>query len=192
MSQLIISVDGLAEFKLWVLKYEMPISQSFVTGQTKMMQQHFPVKTSQPNITFQVQFLNEVDYETFQNFVRSHHLKAMTSEYGAECRLWWPARKIENFTGYIKDFDGGGAKANPAPRAEFTVILVNSMISEKTDISSYGAQFFSVVGQTVDGILDFADDILTPPSLPNTINRTPGQNNNTINGRTYSGGGGTF
>ena len=176
MSQMTLSIDGMVEFKVWVLDFQAPLSQSFVSGQTKMMIQHFPIKTSQPNLEFTIQFVDEIDYERFQQFIRQHQLTAMRADNGAEIRIWWPERNIQNFTGYVREFEAGGQRFNIAPVAKLSIDLIDSMVSQKTDASSFAAEFMSVVGRQLMGFTDWSsweNLIFKPPDPPRSTEENP-------------------
>jgi hypothetical protein len=137
MSKLEIRSRGLGStFELNVLQFSAPVVASISTLQTRTMVQHYPIKVNQAEVNFLVQFASETEYEEFQMFVRRTQTTALTNGRYPGVTLWWPERDIKNWTGVIKEFRAGGARANYAPRAQFTVSLIDSMVAKETLISS--------------------------------------------------------
>lgn len=172
MSQLVISSNYSEDISLNVISFSSPISQSIPSAQTKSMIHHYPYKVSQPQVRFQVIFRSEEDYEAFQNFVRKHHL-AMISEGSStpEITMWWPERGINNWTGFIREFQAGGQKSNPAPKAEFVVELVDSFISRKTTQSSFGSPFSRIFGNQIASLK--SPSWFKLPSIPSSQSPPP-------------------
>lgn len=171
MSQLLISANYTDDIKLNVVMYQTIMSQNIPTVQTKSKAISFPHKVTQPKIRFLVVFRNEQDYEAFQNFVRKHHLAAIGSGNDvSSITMWWPEQRINNWTGYIREFQAGGERFNPVPRADFTVELVDSFISRRTTLSSLGSPFSSLFGLQID---ELRRDWWRNPSRPSTQNPPP-------------------
>lgn len=176
---MILSSDYSDDFHLNVLSFHSTVFNSFMSAQTKNYLVHFPVKTNQPGIKFSVQFANETDYETFQRFVEKHHWAALSNSYkNPEVKLWWPERGIENYTGYIDEFQMGGERFNVAPKAEFTVSLVDSMVTQKTDTSSLGTPFSSIFGPQINDLRNVLPNLIDQltPSLVDQLLRPPDSN----------------
>lgn len=146
MSLLSISSSKYGTYKLYVMSFSSDLYGEMSTAQTKTMAHIFPIKADQPNVQFSVVFRSEKDFEKFQKFVRNTQvdsLKATTSSaFGIT--LNWPERSIDNWTGVIREFVGGGWKGNWAPTAKFTVDLVDSLTSKRTVMSSFGAKYSAV------------------------------------------------
>ena len=163
-----------------VLDFSSPIYDTFVSAQTKTKTVWFPIKTNQPSIQFDVQFVNEIDYENFQNFVRISQIMALSAQPTAPyaITLYWPARSIDNWSGYITQFLAGGRKANPAPRARFSVDLIKSMITDLTTLTSMAPDFMSLMPQQIpparldnefelpSGTLEMTEPALQPGVIP--------------------------
>lgn len=174
MSQMLLSGAYFNDIYLNVLSFSSPIFQQFVSAQTKHMIVHFPIKTNQPSISFAVQFSNERDYETFQRFVRKHQIVSVgEGQKVPEIFISWPERNM-NFTGFIKKFQAGGKRFNVAPRAQFSVDLIKSFVSEKTNVSSRGTPFTNVYGPQIDILRDVLSDITDfLPSIADQLLRLP-------------------
>ena len=144
MSHLVVSnrAQGIA---INVLAFSSPMFGSIQSAQTKKEAVHFPIKISQPEVQFDVVFRGEREFETFQKFVRNHQKQALVNT--ELLTLSWPERNINNWTGTIKSFKGGGQRFNVAPRARFVVELVNSMVSTRTDLASTSAGWRSIYGE---------------------------------------------
>ena len=139
------------DIKLNVTRFGSQLSGSIPSLQTKTKVLHFPYKVNQPQIQFECIFRNETDYELFQDFVRKHHLAAIGSGNDiSSVSLWWPERGINNWTGYIRGMLAGGEKNNPAPIASFSIELVDSFISRRTTLSSFGSPFQAIFGQQIN------------------------------------------
>lgn len=169
MSQLQMLTNNFGNFNLNVLSFSSPMSSNINGVQTKQNKRWYPVKAGQPDLQLDVQFVSEKDYETFQDFVRSSQKWALNVDTGAPMvYLNWPERNINNWSGIIKDFQSGGQRANPAPRARFSIELVDSFMSEYTDQGSIGAIYrasYGFVMQTFMNVLPnpFA---LRMPTIP--------------------------
>ena len=147
MSQLQILTNNFGNFNLNVLAFSSPMTSSINGVQTKQNKRWYPVKANQPELQLDVQFVSEKDYETFQDFVRNSQKWALNYATGSPMvYLNWPERNINNWSVIIKDFQSGGQRANPAPRARFSIDLVDSFVSEYTDQGSIGAVFKASYG----------------------------------------------
>ena len=138
-------------WKSWqmnVLSFNSPVYGTITSVQTKKMAMHFPIRSTQPEVSFNVIFSSERDYEDFQRFVRAHQQKVLDSpSTGNVITLNWPQRGITNWTGVIKKFRAGGQRRNHAPIAQFSVDLIDSMVSARTDISSLAPNWQTIFGQ---------------------------------------------
>lgn len=145
-----------AVWQMNVLTFSSPIYGSISSAQTKKMQMHFPIKSTQPELQLSVIFRSEKEFEDFQKFVRSH--QQHSSADASLVTLSWPEFNINNWTGVIKNFRCGGMRRNYAPRATFTVDLVDSMVSSRTSSASLGVDPSTIYGAGMP------DGVLTPPS----------------------------
>jgi len=145
-------------YQLNCTSFSTTLFSKMSSAQTKTMQQHFPVKAEQPEVTFDIWFTSEDEFEDFQRFVRRHQLAALHASPNPEVALWWPERDITDWTGIIKNFRAGGARFNPAPKARLTVDLIDSVYSRGTGTSSIGASIWGVAGYgSQSGILQLPD-----------------------------------
>lgn len=169
-------------FKMNVLAFSSPISGSISGAQTRKYMRWYPIKANQPEIQFDVQFIGEQDYERFQDAVHESQKLSLSSRQPM-VRLNWPERNINNWSGLITQFQGGGMRFNPAPRAKFTVFLFDSYVSsynEMTQLASLGANFaayFPIMSVGFTRILSNAAG-LTLPSARNS-NKDKSNNGNT-------------
>lgn len=175
------------KFKLNVTQFRSPMTASINSVQTRKMLQHFPIRSGHPDINFTCQFRSQDDKHVFQAFVRDHQLNAQTDENGM-VTLFWPERNIENWTGYIVEFAVAERRFEYAPRVTFGVSLIDSLMSERTTVSSFGAHWSSIWGPQIPpyqgpGPLD-VDNMLKPPTPPGSDTPTPPT--------PLSGGGGSF
>lgn len=182
MSQLQIKARG-KTFKMNVLSFTAPLFGNVSTVQTKTMQQHFPVRANQPNIQFSVIFTSEKEFKEFGEFIRELHVHDLDASINSKVgvNLWWPEREIDNWTGIIKNFEAGAHKGNWAPRATFSVDLVDSWVSRKTSMASFGSSFSSIFEDSpltrlfLQGFAGFIEDaflrlpigVRPPPVNPN-------------------------
>lgn len=182
MSQLVVKGHRGREFKLNVTQFRSPMSAAISSAQTRSMMQHFPIRAGQPDINFTVIFRSNKDKQEFQAFVRDHQLNAQThagEKTGDEGRvtLWWPERNIENWTGYIVDFKVVEARFIYAPSVTFGVALIDSLMSERTKISSFGSHWTSIWGPQIPSWQvtnpGEPDNDLVPPTPPSAQTPTP-------------------
>lgn len=153
MSQLQINTNNWGNFRLNVLSFSSPIFGSISGAQTKKNKRWYPIKANQPEIQFEVQFFGEKDYETFQKFIRSSQEWSLVTRTPM-LHLNWPERNINNWSGIITEFQSGGQRFNPAPRARFTVFLFDSYVSqynEMSQLASVGADFGKYFSFTARG-----------------------------------------
>jgi hypothetical protein len=142
------------ERSLNVLKFSSPIFGTMMSAQTKKMAVYFPIKAQQPEIEFEVIFKSVAEYNDFQQFVRTTQLNGLTNDTDPGVTLWWPQRGILNWTGTIKNFVGGGERFVYAPKAQFTVDLVDSLVSRRTTVNSIAPIFDTIYGLGMpDGLL---------------------------------------
>lgn len=155
-----------------VLSFQSGVYQSIASAQTKHLAVHFPIKVNQPDIDFTVIFSSEASFQGFQDAVRYHQQMALATN--RLLTLNWPERSIDNWTGLIKKFQAGGARRNYAPRAQFTVQLVDSMSSSRVMSASTAAPWQTIYGGAggpADGVLQLPTEGLT-----NFLNQFPGGN----------------
>ena len=176
MSQLQVSAVGQPTFYLNVVSMYSPIQGEMNSGQTKSQIQYFPIKATQPNISFTVVFPSEQLWETWQAWVRQNMINAQranTISGNVGVTLNWPQRSIHNWSGVITDIVAGGWRRNVAPRATFEVQLVNSLVSNVTTISSFGNAWMGIFsgGVSMDGLFALPQLI---SNLINTGNLNPG------------------
>lgn len=180
MSQLIVKGHRGKQYKLNVTQFRSPMTASINSAQTRTMAQHFPIRAGQPDINFTVKFnSNEAKHE-FQSFVRDHQINAQSdnTDMKGMVTLWWPERNIENWTGYIVEFRVVEARFVYAPSVTFGVTLIDSLMSERTRMASFGSLWSSIWGPQIPpykgpGTLD-TDNMLRPPSPPSSD--TPSSN----------------
>lgn len=142
MSQLRVTADNQDEFFMNVLSFSSPIFGDMTSAQTRSQKQYFPIKAYQPEINFDVIFPSEKEYEAFQNYVRVNQVNSQSAQPGhVGVTLNWPQRSIINWTGVITKFKAGGMRRNYTPRASFQVQLVDSLVSNQTQMSSFGADW---------------------------------------------------
>lgn len=158
MSKLFLA-NNMANWQLNVVSFSSPLFGMLTSVQTKKMAHHYPIKCSQPEIQFTVQFSNEKDFEDFQRFVRAHQQNVMTVRRPPMIWLNWPERDINNWTGVIRSVRAGGMRANFAPRMQFVVDLVDSMLSHRTELASIGTPWQAIYGEGMG-----ADSVLGLPS----------------------------
>jgi hypothetical protein len=157
MSKLVIS-SRTKGYEMNVVAFTSPIFGSIASAQTRERAIHFVTKAAQPEAQFDVVFRGEHEYEEFQKFVRNQHQKSLTS--ASLLTFNWPQRNILNWTGLIKEFKAGGQRFDVAPRARFTVELVDSMMSRRTDFASASMGWRSIYGAAGP-----VGSVLAPPSL---------------------------
>lgn len=147
-------------WKLNVVSFSSPIQAQVTSVQTKMTWEHFPIKVEQPNLQLNVIFKSIEEYLAFQAFVRLHQQDALQNDNLMV--LNWPERNINAWTGVIKKFTGGYERFTYAPTASFSVDLVDSIASARTDLATIvdnnNAYWQSVIGY------GSADGVLAPPT----------------------------
>ena len=170
MSQLTITTDTLGTYNLNVLAFSSPIFGSISGAQTRDQMHWYPIKANQPEIQFDVQFFGEKDYESFQNLVHQSQRWALTAAQPM-IYLNWPEKNINNWSGLITQFQGGGMRFNPAPRARFTVFLFDSFVSQynqATELASIAADFgtyFVAMAKGFSNWINILPTVLNPNGL---------------------------
>lgn len=149
MSQLQMQTNS-GLFKLNVISFRAPVYQQFESGQTKTMMVYFPIKMLQPSLEVNVVFANETQYETFQRAIRNHQQQAAANANLVQ--LNWPERNILNWSGYIRRIQGGGRRWNVAPQTSFTIDLVDSFASARTESGSMASNWQTIFGLGVPGL----------------------------------------
>lgn len=166
MSQLKLTGQNGAQFKLNVTQFRSPMSSSIDTVQTRRALHHFPIRCGQPDIQFTVQFNSINAKHMFQNFVREHQVRALDVDQNnaRDVNLFWPERNIVNWTGYISSFKVIERRFEYAPVVTFGVDLVDSLMSEKTTIASTGSDIMSIIGPQIPAWNESIDALITIPS----------------------------
>lgn len=154
MSKLHLS-NAQQEWVINVTNFQSGLSAQIDSAQVKLMTHHYPIKVTQPDITFNVVFSSEKQFEEFQRFIRAVQQQALATVPAQLLNFMWPERNINNFTGVVKKFVAGGQRFNPAPTASFTVDLVDSFVSSRTELANHSLLWEAVYGLgSPDGILN--------------------------------------
>lgn len=153
MSQLQILTNNFGNIRLNVLSFNSPIFGSINGAQTKKIMQWYPIKSNQPEIEFEVQFVSEKDYERFQKIVKDSQDSSLNARPAQKTMVYlnWPERNINNWSGMITEFTAGGMRANPAPTAKFTVFLVDSFIAQYTELATIAPTFAQGLNIVMNG-----------------------------------------
>lgn len=166
MSQMILTGRNGNEFKLNVTQFRSPMSAQIDSVQTRTMQHHFPIRCGQPDIQFTCVFASLDEKHRFQNFVREHQTRALSMDKDTpmDVNLFWPERNIENWTGYISQFKVNERRFEYAPIVTFGVDLIDSLMSEKTTISSTSSDVMAIIGPQIAPWSEAIDALITIPS----------------------------
>lgn len=177
MSRLTLS-SPTTTIQLNVVAFSSPIYQAIASSQTRTRAVHFPIKISQPDIKFTVVFRSEQTFQNFQGFVRAHQQNLLGVQQ--LLTLNWPERNIDNWTGIIAKIQAGGERRNYVPRVDFTVDLVDSFVSTRTELASRAASWqaiyggFGLVPGNGFGGSSPADTVFTVPTLAQSGQYYPG------------------
>jgi len=187
LSQLTIATDTLGTFNLNVLAFSSPIFGSISGAQTRDQMHWYPIKANQPEIQFDVQFFGEKDYESFQNMVHLSQRSSLTASQPM-VHLNWPERNINNWSGLITQFQGGGMRFNPAPRAKFTVFLFDSFVSQYNQLSELAStaadfgKYFVAMANGVNTLINlynpYGMKLPAAQAFRNSFATNPSGNNN--------------
>jgi hypothetical protein len=166
-----------AEFKLNVTQFRSTMSASISTVQVRSMSHHFPIRAGQPDIQFTVQFRSIDDHHAFRDFVRDHQRNTQKADHSPAhldnsgmITLTWPERGINGWTGYITSLPVREARFDYAPRLTFGVMLVKSMLSDRTYEFSRGGDFFTIASNQMAPYLGaLAEDMIRPPTPPASL-----------------------
>lgn len=163
MSQMRMYCAGVGTIWVKVIGFNSALDGQIQPSQTKQALHHYPRKAQHQNITFQVQCRNAQELSNIQSFIRRHQRYALTSPATPEVVLWWPQRGIRDWSGIIRRVEGGDKRFNPVPKLNFTVDLVDSMLSKKTWWSSVAQDFSKFFDNTIDPSSDWKAPL---PPLP--------------------------
>lgn len=150
---------------LWVnvTSFSTSLDGQVVSSQTKQALHHYPRKSTQPSVTFQIACRGTDEFMALQTFVRRHQKYALTSPRYPEIMLWWPQRGIRDWSGIVKRIEAGDRRFNTVPKVSLSFDLVDSLLSKKTWWSSVAQNF----DQFFDTSIDPSSDWTAPlPSLP--------------------------
>jgi hypothetical protein len=164
MSLLRLSNAEVGTFHLHVKSFNAPLQGQIQSSQTKRAKHHYPRKAGQQQLVLQCDFLSTKNYMDFQRFVRSSHTTAVGTTNNPEVNIWWPERGMEGWSGVITSIQAGDERFNSVPQAQIEILLVDSMLSQKTFASSYGETFSRFFDNDIGNPSDLLNFIL--PSLP--------------------------
>lgn len=167
MSMMRMSCPYVGTLDLKILQFNSPAQSSFASNQTKTMRHHWPVKASQQSLSLQVQFNGWAEYNAMQEFVRTHHVRSLQTVQYPEVTVYWPARNIDNWTGLITKMEAGDERFNIAPRTNLSILLIDSMLSEKTFGSSWTMNDTFTKWWDLDIGNPDPNNPLKPPLMPN-------------------------
>lgn len=172
MSQLIIRGHGGARFALNVTQFRSPMSAAINSVQTRKMVQHFPIRAGQPDIQFTVQFPSIDAHHKFRDFVRDHQRNTLSDKYASAnvsdgaIILNWPERDIVDWKGYITSMPGREIRFEYAPKVTFGVMLIESLMTQRTFNFSLGNEFWSILGQALGRYMPHPQDLISNFQLP--------------------------
>lgn len=175
MSQMRMYCAGAGTLWVKVISFNSSLEGTITPSQTKQALHHYPRRAAHQNVSFQVVCRDSKELSDLQGFVRRHHKYALTSPANPEVVLWWPQRGIHDWSGIIKRIEAGDKRFNVAPKASFTVELVDSLLSKKTWWSSVADDF----SKFFDNTLDDPGDWSPPSNLPGLPPPLPGVNPST-------------
>lgn len=170
MSKLYIRTTYAGIFALNCTEFSSPMFGTMMGAQTRTEMVYFPIKVQQPDIEFTVVFANINDYLGFQAFARVTQVNGLHNNLEPGITMWWPERNILNWTGVIRNFIGGLNRFTYAPMAKFTVDLVDSFTSVRTQIASTAPIFDTIYGWGIpDGVMVLPGGTTAP-----TVSQTGG------------------
>jgi hypothetical protein len=152
---------------------------SFTYGLTSMMEeaqlhqgvQYYPIKVVQDDFTFTVQFQSEQAYRQAQDFIERSTKQLTTQQFtgtqvtSGYLHFSWPELNID-YQGFIKQSPMGAKKWDYAPKATYTMILIQDSIYTPTYNASDVPAFNSIYGQDTLNVPDAvgrAEPRLNPP-----------------------------
>lgn len=151
MSHLILS-NSERTWTMNVMSFNTALNAQISGAGVKKMMHWYPIKVTQPDISFNVQFSSVIEFETFQKWVRSAHQLAL--EKAETVTMSWPERNMDNFTGFIGNFVGGGERYVQAPQGSFQVQLVDSFVSKRTELATHTLLWRAIFGEGLEnGVL---------------------------------------
>lgn len=181
------SCEGVGTIMSKVTSFTSPLTGTITSAQTKTKLQHFPIKSSQQNMVFEIVCTSWDELKKLQDFIRAHQKAAMTTSTRPEINMWWPQRGIENWSGFVEKMQGGDRRFNFVPKVSCEFFLIDSLLSEKTFGSSLASDFSDMlqndIGHSNLPGTGWADDITPPanggttspilPTLPPSTGGTP-------------------
>lgn len=190
MSQLRVSGNGQDDFFLNCVSMRSPIFGQMNSAQTKSQVQYFPIKAHQPEIQFSVVFPSEPLWEDWQVWVRDNMVncqKTNNQTGNTGVTLNWPEKSINNWSGVILKQKAGGRRYNYMPRDDFTVQLVNSLVSNSTTFGSFGTSLWQALyaaGSNTDALLQLPElvNAALNSGQVSSIGGTVGGNTSVLNG----------
>ena len=166
MSKMRMYCAGVGTIFVNVTSFQSTLDGQIVPSQTKQALHHYPRKASHQSIAFQVQCRDANELNTIQTFIRRHQKYALTSPPNPEIMLWWPQRGIRDWSGIIKRVEAGDRRFNPSPKVNFTVDLVNSLMSKKTWWSSAAEDFDKFFDTAINPSSEWSAPLPSLPNLP--------------------------
>lgn len=162
MSRLRMSSPDIGSLDVKVTRFNTQLTGDMRSSQTKYALHHYPIKPSHLSLILEVVFNGWPEYRTMQEYVRNHHIRALRTVQQPEITLYWPERGIDNWSGVVKRMEAGDERFNPAPKSTLEILLIDSMIGEKTWTSSFGEDF-SKFFEAAANLLD-PDEFVPPPA----------------------------
>jgi len=183
LSQLQVSATGQQDFYLNVLSFDSPIVGEMNNAQTRSQIQYFPIKAFQPNLTCNIIFPSEAQWEEWQAWVRQNMLNTQNGNATGNpgCTLNWPQRNINNWKAIIPGAKAGGMRRNYAPRTTIDFQLVTSLVSNLGVFASFGTAWQGIfgAGANLDSLLQLPENAgnffgATTPGVNNALSQVSG------------------
>lgn len=154
---------GSQEYVAKVLSFSSDSNANINSVQTQRMQQHFPFKVVQPNLSLTLQMRDKHESYRFQRFVRISQGSALSR--ASLVNLFWPQRSMNDWKGVIMSVQAGEKVGDTSPVLMVEITLVDSMVSQRTWASSEGSDFEQI----------YAGEIAYIPLIePNRQDQPPG------------------
>lgn len=146
-----------------VLSFSSDTTSNINSVQTQRMQQHFPFKVTQPNLSLTLQMRDKHEAYRFQRFVRISQGLALSR--ASLVNFFWPERSMNDWRGMIMSVQAGEKVGETSPILMIEVALADSMVSQRTWASSQASDFEQI----------YAGEIAYIPLIePNRQDQPPG------------------
>lgn len=173
MSQALIASPS-QYFWVTIVSYDTGLTSQIQSSQLQYSRVFYPIRATQSDFSFTIQFPNRDQYSLFQAFLLGTYRNGVGNATDGIIRFYWPEQSID-YAGVVKQSPMGQRKFEYSPRKNYSMQLVRDSIYTTSGSFSSVTSWQDIYGEPiVPNVQDdpAVGDVLSsnPPAPPQTGN----------------------